>query len=47
MPCRLTSVFVQGVFRVAAAQPVNYVIEETEDLFNIDNLVSLSLIEPM
>ena len=30
----------QGIFQVAAAQPVNYVIEETENLFDINNLVS-------
>lgn len=32
----------QGVFQVAAAQPVNYVIEEIEDLFSIDNMVRAS-----
>lgn len=32
----------QGVFQVAAAQPVNYVIEEVEDLFELDNMVRIS-----
>jgi hypothetical protein len=26
-----------GVFQVAAAQPINYVVEEIEGLFNLDN----------
>jgi len=31
---------VQGVFQVAAVLPVNYVIQEMEDIFNPDNDVS-------
>ena len=36
-------ILVQGVFQVSAAQPVNYVIEEMEDLFNLDNEVGTPL----
>jgi len=33
---------VQGIFQVAAVLPVNYVIQEMEDIFNPNNDVSLS-----
>lgn len=31
----------QGTFQVAASQPVMYAVEETSNLFHIDNKVSL------
>ena len=40
-------ILVQGVFQVSAAQPVNYVIEEMEDLFNLDNEVDINSIQQL
>jgi hypothetical protein len=39
--CTISGIL-QGVFQVAAVLPVNYVIQEMEDIFNPNNDVSFS-----